>query len=181
MALEKFNRKTSLHSRGDAWMSPPSDFNKPFQYFQLLNQIHCLKKSNGSSCDYLETWILCLYMFVDGSPPTLCCVAAGPGPVPVDQVSLCLCLLPWLAWQKPINTTLPPLYLLFRLTRKKKTILAQPKHTRHYRLIWFLFSFSQFFPLFVEIPYIFGSRQCATQQFQTLCRVRLSYCVYRCN
>lgn len=46
-----------------------------------------------SSCDYLETWVLCLCMFVSVFPLTLHWAAAGPGAVPVDQVSLCLCLV----------------------------------------------------------------------------------------
>lgn len=49
--------------------------------------------SGCSSCDYLETWVLCLCMFVNVFPLTLHCAAAAPGTVPVDQVSLCLCLL----------------------------------------------------------------------------------------
>lgn len=91
-----------------------------------LNSVICLSffffKCNlgCSSCDYLETWALCLCMFVSVFPLTLHCAAAGLGTVPVDQVSLCLCLLLWLAWQKPINTTLPTLSLLLRLTFQEK-------------------------------------------------------------
>lgn len=58
-------------------------------------------------------------MFFSVFPLTLPCAAASPGTVPVDQVSLCLCLLLWLAWQKPINTTLPPLHRLLALILKK--------------------------------------------------------------
>lgn len=81
-------------------MSPRSDFNiskTRRDIFQLLLELIAVFGLffylAGSSRDYLETWALCLCMFVSVFPLTLHCVAAGPGTVPVDQVSLCLCLL----------------------------------------------------------------------------------------
>lgn len=94
-------------------------FSCPHPHLFFLFYLAC------SSCDYLETRALCLCMFVSVFPLTLHRVAAGPSTVPVDQVSLCLCLLLRLAWQKPINTTLPPLYLLFPLIPKDDSCFAK--------------------------------------------------------
>lgn len=122
----------------------------------------CVFYLADSSRDYLETWSLCLCMFVSVFPLMLLrCATAGPGTVPVDQVSLCLCLLLWLAWQKPINTTLqalPPSSSRPLWKKKKRIILAVPKYTRRYGSIW-SFSSSFFSLSFVEIPCIPGGEE----------------------
>lgn len=92
-----------------------------------------------SSGDYLESRPLCLCVFVSVSPPTR---PPPPPPVPasavpVDRVSLCLCLLLRLAaWQKPINTTLPPASTSFSVSTpsRKKTILSFLQCTRSFFL-----------------------------------------------
>lgn len=55
--------------------------------------LRCVFYLADSSRDYLETWSLCLYMFVSVFPLMLHYATAGPGTVPVDQVSLCSYLL----------------------------------------------------------------------------------------
>lgn len=109
MELVNFNRKTSQHPRRRLKVILHQTFTN-IHSAPVLCLFHktcldifgsCPKFTDVlglfylacSSCDYLETWVLCLCMFVSVFPLTLHCAAAGPGPVPVDQVSLCLCLL----------------------------------------------------------------------------------------
>lgn len=107
-----------------------------------------------SSCDYLEAWVPCLCMFVKVSSPD----AAARHRWSRHRASrsgFTLLVFASLAWQKPINTTPPPIYFLFCLTHAGKfTILAVPKHTARYD-VRSLFS-RHFCFFFIESPWIWA-------------------------
>lgn len=130
--LVDFNWKISPASEETAKSHPWSNFDKKKKSTFLLPCAHFIKRAQTNLSFTLNCYIWAAHLmmilsrlsrprvFISVFPLNSHCAATGSGMVSSDRVSPYLCLLLWLVWQKPINTTLPPLYLFLHLTLQKE-------------------------------------------------------------
>lgn len=160
--LVDFNWKISPASEETAKSHPWSNFDKKKKSTFLLPCAHFIKRAQTNLGFTLNCYIWAAHLmmilsrlsrprvFISVFPLNSHCAATGSGMVSSDRVSPYLCLLLWLAWQKPINTTLPPLYLFLHLTlqkERKKDSYSAKAHKAVWLGLTFFLCLQSYFPL----------------------------------